>query len=140
MYGDTTITNNTATNNSGGGISLQQSDLEIKGNCTISGNHAMRGGGFHASSSTVAVYQPGTLQFISNRAENGSGLYLEMSAKLYVLKPQRSQNNSENLLVFTDNYANYGGAIYVADDTNSGACLHDNECFIQILALHILYR
>ena len=45
------------------------SDLEIKGNCTISGNHAMRGGGIHATSSTVAVYQPGTLLISSNRAE-----------------------------------------------------------------------
>ena len=136
MYGDTTIANNTATNSSGGGISLQQSDLEIKGNCIISGNHAMMGGGIHATSSSVAVYQPGALQFINNKAKNGGGLYLEMNAKLYVLKPQRSQSNNENLLSFTDNHANYGRAIYVADDTNSGACSPDNECFFQTLALH----
>ena len=74
MYGKTTITNNTATDSSGGGISLQQSDLEIQRNYLISGNHAMRDGGIHATGSTVAVYQPWTLQFINNRAENGSGL------------------------------------------------------------------
>ena len=135
MYGDTTIANNTATNSSGGGIFLQQSDLEIKGNCTISGNYAMRGGGIHATSSTVAVYQPWTLQFINNRAENGSGLYLEDNPKLYVLKSQTSQKD-EYQLIFYDNYANYGGTIYVADDTNSGACSPDNECFIQTLALY----
>ena len=40
-------------------------------------------------------------------------------------------------LMFSGNHANYeGGAIYVADDTNSGACSSDNECFIQILALY----
>ena len=108
---------------------------------TISGNNAVRGGGIHATSSTIAVYQPlgyrcsWTLQFISNRAENGSGLYLEVNAKLYALKSRPSSSNV-NLLIFQDNHANYGGAIYVADDTNSGACSNDNECFIQTLALH----
>ena len=135
MYGETTIANNTATVSSGGGISLQQGDLEVKGNCIISDNDAVRGGGIHATSSTIAVYQPGTLQFINNRAENGSGLYLEVNAKLYVLKRNSIYRQSEQLL-FRDNHANYGGAIYVADDTNAGACSPDNECFTQTLALH----
>ena len=136
IYGETTIANNTATNSNGGGISLYQSDLEIKGNCIISDNHAMRGGGIHATSSTVAVYQPTTLQFINNRAENGSGLYLEVNPKLYILKSRPSYYHDEHLLIFSGNHASYGGAVYVADDTNSGACLPDNECFIQTLALH----
>ena len=130
-----TIANNTATVSSGGGISLQQSDLEVRGNCIISDNDAIRGGGIHATSSTIAVYQPGTLQFINNRAENGSGLYLEVNAKLYVLKHKSSYRQSKQLL-FRANHANYGGAIYVADNTNAGACSPDNECFIQTLALH----
>ena len=136
MHGETTIASNTATESSGSGgcISLQQSDLEIKGNCIISHNHATKGGGIHATSSTVAVYQPGTLQFLNNRAENGSGLYLEANPSLYTLKTQASHD--EYLLIFSSNHANYGGAIYVADDTNSGACLPDNECFLQTLALH----
>ena len=96
----------------------------------------MRGGGIHATSSTIAVYGPWTLQFINNRAKNGSGLYLEVNAKLYVLKSRRSSGNV-NLLIFQDNHANYGGAIYVADDTNSGACSPENECFIQTLPLHL---
>ena len=133
-YGKTTVANNTATVRSGGGISLQQSDLEVRGNCTISDNDAVRGGGIHATSSKIAVYQPWTLQFIKNRAENGSGLYLEANAKLYVLRVQ-STSCSENLL-FQANHANYGGAIYVADNTNAGACSPDNECFIQTLALY----
>ena len=86
MYGETAMTNNIATNSSGGGISLHQSDIMIRGNCIISGNYARRGGGIHATSSTVAVYQPGILHFIHNRAENGSGLYLEANANLYILK------------------------------------------------------
>ena len=137
IYGKkTTIANNTATNSNGGGISLYQSDLEIKGNCIISHNHAMRGGGIHATSSTVAVYQPTILLFINNRAENGSGLYLEVNPKLYILKSRRSRTDDEYLLIFSGNHANYGGAVYMADDTNSGACSPDNECFIQTLALH----
>ena len=138
IYGETTIANNTATNRNGGGISLYQSDLEIKGNCIISDNYAMRGGGIHATSSTIAMYRPTILQFINNRAENGSGLYLEVNPKLYILKSQRSSyySDDEYLLIFSGNHANYGGAVYVADDTNSGSCSPDNECFIQTLALH----
>ena len=134
IYGETTIANNTATNSNGGGISLYQSDLEIKGNCIISDNHAMRGGGIHATSSTVAVYQPATLQFINNRAENGSGLYLEVNPKLYILKTGRLFTYEQHLLIFSGNHANYRGTVYVADDTNS-ACSPDNECFIQTLVL-----
>ena len=135
MYGETTIANNTATNSNGGGISLHQSDLEIKGNCNISNNYAMRGGGIHATSSTITVYQPGTLQFINNTAENGGGLYLEVNPKLYILKPQTSSIADEHLLIFSGNRANCGGAVYVADETNSGACSPDNECFTQTLTL-----
>ena len=70
VYGETTIANNMA-NSSGGGISLKQSRLEIKGMCQFVNNVAVRGGGIHASSSTIAVYQPGTLQVINNSAKFG---------------------------------------------------------------------
>ena len=113
MYGETTVANNTATVSSGGSIYLQQSELEVRGSCVISGNNAVRGGGIHATSSTVAVYEPWTLQFINNTAKNGSGLYLEHNAKLYVLKPIPRFSRSEHLpvILFQDNHANYGGAI-----------------------------
>ena len=137
MYGETTIANNTATNGGGGGISLQQSDLEIKGSCVVSGNDAVRGGGIHATSSTVAVHEPSTLQFTSNQAENGSGVYLEVDSKLNVLKT-RFDKDDRHLLTFSGNHADYGGAIYVADDTNAGACLPNNECFFQTLTINLL--
>ena len=96
-----------------------------------------RGGGIHATSSTVAVYQLGTLQFINNEAKHGSGLYLEFNAKLYVQKPTSEIVSFERLLIlFQANHVNYGGAIYVADNTNAGACSPDNECFIQTLGLY----
>ena len=135
IYGETTIANNVA-NVSGGGISLKQSRLEIEGNCQIVNNVAVRGGGIHASSSTIAVYQSGTLQVTNNSAELGGGLYLEVNPKLHVLKNILVNTpNNESIISCTGNRAKCGGAIYVADDTNSGACSPDNECFIQTLAL-----
>ena len=137
LKGRTLIGNNTATVN-GGGVSLQQSSLEVQESYTmISDNYAMRGGGLHASSSTVIVYQQATLQITHNFAENGSGIYLEESPQINVLK--RESSFSGDILVFSDNHANrFGGAIYVADDTNSGACSPNSACFIQTIALYLL--
>ena len=134
IYGETTIANNMA-NSSGGGISLKQSRLEIKGMCQFVNNVAVRGGGIHASSSTIAVFQPGTLQVINNSAKFGGGIYLEVNPNLYILK-NTYDYRVNYLMNFTGNHANYGGALYVSDDTNSGACSPDIECFIQTLALH----
>ena len=134
MYGDTTISYNNAINGSGGGISLHQSDLKVKGSCNISSNHAMRGGGIHATSSTVTIYESGNLQFVDNNAVNGSGIYLEVNPRIYFLKENPSD---EMLLEFKGNHADYGGAVYVADDTNSGACSPNIECFIQTLVLYL---
>ena len=138
LYDTTAIANNTATSNSGGGISLHRSHLEIKGSCNVSDNYAMRGGGIHAKSSTISVYQQGgTLQFINNNAENGSGLYLEINPKLYLLKSEAEDAKvHRSFLIFTGNHAHYGGAVYVADDTNFGACSLNIECFIQTLAVY----
>ena len=141
MHGETTIANNnliTFANSRGGGISLIQSHLEIKGKCNLVNNSAVRGGGIHATSSTVAVYTPGTLQIINNYAELGGGMNLELNSKLYVLKSEAFFTIFTNrcFLNFTDNHANYGGAVYVEDSTNPGSCSSDSECFIQTLALH----
>ena len=142
IYGETTIANNMA-NSSGGGISLKQSRLEIKGMCQFVNNVAVRGGGIHASSSTTAVFQPGTLQVTNNSAKFGGGIYLEVNPNLYILKNTAEYRSRYSefyevsyLMNFTGNHANYGGALYVSDDTNSGACSPDIECFIQTRALH----
>ena len=142
-YGETTIANNnliTITNSSGGGISLKQSRFDINGKCNIVNNSAVRGGGIHATSSTIAVSQQGSLQLIHNHAEFGGGIYLEVNSKLYILKNEAtlSHNRKVYVLNFTGNHGNYGGAVYVVDDTNSGTCSSDNECFIQTLALHLI--
>ena len=43
--------------------------------------------------------------------------------------------SDEGIIIFRDNHAIYGGAVYVADNTSSGACLANSECFIQTLIL-----
>ena len=134
FYGRTIIVMNMATVSNGGGLSLRHSDLEIKGNVMISDNYAEKGGGLHARSSTITVYEQGTLHFGSNRAENGSGMYLEVNPNVYLLK--KEFKNSKIFLTFTGNNAKFGGAVYMADDTNSGACSLNIQCFIQILALY----
>ena len=137
VYGEMTLTNNTAVESNGGGISLRQSDLDVKGYCVILDYHAIRGGGIHSTSSSVSVHQPGILQCINNSAVNGSGMYLEVNSKLYVLRRRPTPTISEDLLIFEGNNASYaGGAIYVADETSSGSCLPNVECFIQQLALY----
>ena len=64
VYGQTTMANNSAISSTAGGIYLDQSYLKIFGNCHISHNSTVMGGGIHACSSTVSVYQPGLLRFL----------------------------------------------------------------------------
>ena len=143
MYGETTIIANnknsivnTTSNIRGGGIYLKQSRIEIKGVCYLINNSAVRGGGIYASGSTVTVYQPGTLHVLENNAKYGGGMYLEVNSKLYVLKTTALYFKPEYFLNFIGNCATYGGALYVADYTNSGVCSAQNECFIQTIALY----
>ena len=133
MHGQISIVKNMATDKNGGGIHLQQSILEIRGNCLISANNAIsRGGGIHAHSSYVTVYSPAVLRFINNSAQYGGAMSLEVNPKLHLWKNLYHSFDKE-LLSFTDNHANYGGAIYIADETNSDACSRDFDCFFQVL-------
>ena len=68
-----------------------------------------------------------------NAAERGGGLSLE--AMQDILK---YDTNNFNTITFTANSADYGGAIHVDDNTNSGTCASstETECFFQVLALH----
>ena len=130
MHSETNVTNNLATNRNGGALHLRQSTLEIKGNCLISNNHAMgQGGGIHAHSSQVTVHKPAVLQFVNNSAQYGGAMSLEVNSKLYLLK----SNYMNELFIFKDNHASYGGAIYVADETNPDACSSNFDCFFQTL-------
>jgi hypothetical protein len=145
------IANNNATS-SGGGIYLYQSEINCQDCCRLEilNNSAMEtGGGIHAISSSVKAYTgesqttTSVVHFSQNVAKKGGGLCLEVNAKLYVLKPYSSKI-SQYALRFTANMAEYGGAAYVADDTNSVTCASTSyrthytstECFMQTLVLH----
>ena len=156
VNGDVTIAHNTATRN-GGGVYLSTSELNCQQKSTfvLFNNTAVhKGGGLHAISSSIKAtsaicitYTPlridytGTrISFTNNAAERGGGLSLEANAKLYVLKYDVISYYyiDTNTIIFTANKADYGGAVYVDDDTNSGTCASEprTECFFQVLAIH----
>ena len=159
IYGHTFISNNTAID-SGGGIYLYQSELNCrnKNNFELRRNSAMaKGGGIHAVSSTITadydisgyaysnfrVYSGSRIRFVSNDAGGaGGGIYLENGAKIIVFSKSDSDRPHYTIL-FDGNTANYGGAVYVADNTISGTCASTSfeasstttECFFQTLEL-----
>ena len=70
---------------------------------------------------------------------------MEANAKFYILKYDGINYfdihylfNTNTAAIFIANKADYGEAVYVDDDTNSGTCASDpkTECFIQVLAVH----
>lgn len=126
---------------SGGGICLYHSKLILNGSIFLCNNHATsRGGGIHSIGSTVVTQQPhwptNTCYFFvaSNFAELGGGLCLEAGSRIY------STSLHIVILHFANNSATKGGAIYIADDSNVGACagkqgnivgISNSECFYQ---------
>lgn len=100
IRGKLTIANNTAAEN-GGGIYLYQSELTCTniGSIKIRWNEANEnGGGIYAVGSSLRVIvhsiQSSLLDIVNNKAKNGGGLYLEMDAKLYVLR-----SNNQRLMM-----------------------------------------
>ena len=170
ILGYLTVSENTATD-SGGGIYLFQSEVMLfqVGTLTLFGNTAIeRGGGLYASSSYLKLpnFEDHVPTYVTeNSARLGGGMYLEVNTKLYVLKSMVSYHygdyyceagvnnyygNCSNIYTigFNGNSAEYGGALFVADDTNSGiTCtslsfrVHTTvtECFLQSLALYSEY-
>ena len=133
---DITMVNNVATNK-GGSIFLKRSMFYILiGKCIISNNSAQRGGGIFATDSTVEVFVQGSLHLLKNNATDyGGGIYFELTKLQIAL----SQENKP-VLQLRSNHAKYGGSVYVADDTNAGACrLDEIDCFIQIQTLDFSY-
>ena len=69
---------------------------------------------------------------------------MEANAKLYILKydsiiiSEFLNSYNTNTTIFTGNRVQYGGAVYVDDETNSGTCASDpkTECFFQVLAIN----
>ena len=153
-----TISNNMAQNN-GGGLYLYQGELICKNNCTlrITNNIASKkGGGIYAISSSTKVYfgrnwrynYARAMVYINdNVAEKGGGICLERNTNLYILKFDDSDKRNAFLgygFHFMANTADYGGAVYIADETNVETCdsnyhyannANSSECFIQVISL-----
>ena len=141
VNGDVTTAHNTATGN-GEGVYLSFSELNCQQKSTFGlfNNAAVnKGGGLHAISSSIratSIYTGAKINFTKNTAKFGGGLSLEANAKLYILKYDEHINT--DTAIFTANSADYGGAVYVDDDTNSGTCASEpkTECFFQVLAIY----
>ena len=143
------ISSNTAIN-TGGGMYLYQSELSINEYVEFNGNRAMKhGGGLHAISTLIKLIRTlgrsrvpiSKMNFTSNLATSyGGGMYFESGSKMYVFRYKQYS------VIFINNTADYGGAIYIADDTNMGACLDpinhsqsiiatQSECFFQLSSI-----
>ena len=144
--GDVIVSNNTATE-SGGGIYLYQSELNCRSRASlnVSSNYAsLKGGGIHAIVSQIEVQPPfSSLHIEKNNSTKGGGICLEMNAKLYSSKAKQLLS----IFNFKGNFAHFGGALYVTDETNFDTCgstivgayTTPTECFIQI-AKHTHYN
>ena len=138
IYANISITHNMATS-SGGGIYLQQTGLTCYSKCTIDlvkNKCGYEGGGIYATSSFLTSEDRTRVTLKENEADfAGGGIYLEQSSKLSV------QLSKHAVTIFINNSADYGGAVYVADETNSGTCESKSfeqystktECFIELL-------
>ena len=106
------------------------------------------GGGIYAVSSSIELTQS-YVNIDSNTAKaSGGGVYLQQSSKLYLFKEDEEfQDQLFVKLLINNNLAQYGGGIFVADDTRrstcgGGATEDDNtrtsfaSCFIQTIQLH----
>ena len=144
-FGNTTIAHNGA-KQSGGGIYAYQSTFHTRNRMYIAFNEAGNDGGGVYSVSTNTVLMRGLLVFDSNNAAGrGGAMYLESDSKLNINKrvDDRTPDNN-SILTFTSNTADYGGALYVADNTTSGTCgamqssMNTAKCFYQVLASYNL--
>ena len=157
VLGEVMITDNVASDN-GGGIYLYQSELNCLGqsHLMLKGNTAdQKGGGVHVISSLITVnfnssvkhYTGSSVQFIENSAMLGGGICLVLNSYFHILRDDTrflSYSNKPLYVVhFTRNLAKFGGAVYIADDTNPATCASvsfrthspTTECFLQTLAL-----
>jgi predicted outer membrane repeat protein len=153
IYGAATINNNIVSA-SGGGIYLHQSGLICYRRCIfelVNNTSGYKGGGIYATSSSISAENEGQIIFRENVAAFAGGAFCaEQNSKLYILMIESESDDDDvfvyvliDTLIFSNNSANYGGAVYVSDGTNSGTCASGSyqiystktECFFQVLSL-----
>ena len=139
----------------GGGIYASQSEIKFSFESEqtqtfeIFNNTALNGGALCAIASNIQISKS-SVKLNSNTAiMNGGAMYLGQNSKIYLLKDEPDYIMSDDLNVrldFTNNSAEKGGAIYVADNTNDGVLcqgantqINQAECFIQTLRTYTRY-
>ena len=154
FYGHTTITNNTAMD-SAGGIYLYRSEVtcHFRSTVVLAGNSATnKGGGIYAIITIITVLSDRTsfhesyLLLEGNQAQQGGGIYLETASELHVLKsgkyspPKYPLNVTKTNVYFVSNSADFGGGVYIEDETNFGICRkllkndQSSSCFLQVMS------
>ena len=143
VHGHLHAMNNSATNR-GGSIYLYQSQLtcEHQSFLTVLLNKAYEtGGGIHATNSVIKMhftehdqselgpaltYDGSYAGFAGNTAKFGGGIFLEVNSKFYTLTYHFVGNKIGKIgyytIQFHFNSALYGGAVYIADETNNSTC------------------
>ncbi len=112
-------------------------------------NIAENGGGIYAVATTIELTRS-YVNIDSNTATtNGGGVYIQQSSKPYLFKKDREEQHQQLYvkLMIKNNSAQYGGGIFVADDTQRSACGGEAtesdttqtigaDCFIQTIQLY----
>ena len=136
----------------GSGLYGYQSQVTITGSqlsdlISFTRNYAAQGGAVFAVATSLFIFN-GSVVFSSNEAIRGGAAALSEGSKIYIQKTSEDFYNQFSIkLVFSNNSADYGGAIYVLDDSNSAVLcqqtaqsglrpLSTNECFLQTLRLY----
>ena len=116
-------------------IYLYQSEIQCIGQTKLklaNNTASMKGGGIFSVSSIIsvecniywlprnkAVYSGSKINFISNEAkQTGGAIHLELNSKIQILSIDKCLYTATYILMFNKNTADYGGAVYVAYDTN----------------------
>ena len=147
------IINNNTASDSGGGIYSYQSRININVNETskvvlFNGNSAAQeGGSLNAIASSMSILH-GFMLFTSIVAMRGGAIALSEGSKIYIQKLAEEMFNELGIkLTLRNNSANYGGALYVADSSNTGVLskqstrdhaqsVSSEEYFLQIVHLY----
>ena len=129
----------------GGGVFLYRASLFIFASTNVSSNHAEHGGGgIYVLSSSIIVTSSSestvhSLTITDNTAKLGGGLFFSSNAHIFIYQLDSRPHNVTSILA--NNSAEYGGAIYVRDETNIAVCeaslsselTVSSDCFFQVV-------
>ena len=129
IAGHSNFTGNSAPLNAGGAIYSDRSDILFNGTGGFSDNTCSNTGGALYTRGGSTVSFDGNFHFHKNCASEGGAISTEQDSLLRFMSPVE--------LVFTDNQATYGGAIFVLNRLNLNYCtkrtlLPVDFCFFEV--------